>query len=90
MKLRSYRQSWWWSYGILLASSIVLNMPHKICAQPIFYTALRPDAFSALEASDSVDILKDEDAYWGFYPKDANRRKPVGFIFYPGCFYDER
>jgi len=35
-------------------------------------------------------VVKEEDAYWGWFSTNPNIAKDVGIIFYTGAFYDER
>ena len=76
-----------WLYCIVLLGSILAE---QTSAQPIFYTAAKPEAFDALVSDDNVEVVKEEDAYWGWLPTEKIETKNVGFIYHPGAFYDER
>ena len=81
----------WCYYCLLLACLAISTAPRQVSAQPVFFTAQKPDAFDAL-VDDSGDILieHEDDAYWSWMPSDATKVKKVGFVYHPGCFYDER
>jgi hypothetical protein len=58
-------------------------------AQPLFYTAQRPEAFDATATGvNGVDAFHVDDAYWAWIPQTNARN--VGLIYYTHLFYDER
>jgi hypothetical protein len=71
---------------------IAICTPVQVAAQSIFYAAdpLTNDAFDELgeiNSNSGLTLVRDNDAYWGWIPPNP---KNIGFVFYPGCFYDER
>jgi hypothetical protein len=85
------RRNCCWCYRLSLVVAALI-LPHAFAGEaPTIYEAKQPESNDALLSTEDVETNYKKGAYWSWLPSTAQQddQKRVGFIYYPGIFYEE-